>query len=96
MPMWNNESAKEKCNASRAELQKCGLVHFIDLGVEAVPQTLDGLFHVTDSQGVKWLGRELILAVGSTDMFPHMDGYGENFGTGTSICLSTQASTTHD
>lgn len=39
MPTWDNESAGEKRNASRAELQKCRLVHFVDLGVEAVSQT---------------------------------------------------------
>ena len=96
MPTWDNESAEEKRNASRAELQKCGLVHFIDFGVETVSQTLDGLFHVTDSQGEKWLGRKLLLAVGSSDIFPHMDGYEKNFGRGMSIPLLPQASTRHD
>ena len=49
MPTWDNESAKEECNASRAELQTCGSVHFVDYGVEDVSQMFDTIFHVTDS-----------------------------------------------
>ena len=49
MPTWDNESAGEKCHASRAELQTCGSVHFVDCGVEAVSQIFDTIFQVTDS-----------------------------------------------
>ncbi|KAK0509415.1 hypothetical protein JMJ35_007809 [Cladonia borealis] len=64
VPTWGNESAEEKCNASRAGLQKCGSVHFIDFGVETVPRTFDGLIHVTDSQE-KVAGKKTLLAIGS-------------------------------
>ena len=48
MPTWDNESTEEECNASRAELQTCGSVHFVDYGVEAVSQMFDTIFHVTE------------------------------------------------
>ena len=65
VPTWDNESAEEKRNASRAGLQECDLVHFIDFGVGTVSQTFEGLFRATDSQEGKWLGGKLLLAVGS-------------------------------
>ena len=49
MPTWDNESAEEKCHASRAEHQTYGSVHFVDCGVEAISQIFDTIFHVTDS-----------------------------------------------
>ncbi len=90
MPTWDHQSAEEKREVSRAELQKCGTIRFVDFGVEEVSRTDDELFRVVDSRGEKWLGRKLLLAIGSTDIFPSLEGYEENFGRAMSISFSPQ------
>ena len=89
MPTWDDQKAEEKRKISREELLKSGLVRFVDFGIEEVFKTGDGFFRVVDTRGEAWLGRKLLLSIGSTNLFPRIGGYEENFARGMSVFLLT-------
>ncbi|KAK1760326.1 FAD/NAD(P)-binding domain-protein [Echria macrotheca] len=45
------------------------------------------LFRAVDAEGQRWWGRKLVLAMGVSDVFPPVEGYGDVWGRGVYQCL---------
>ncbi|KAL1856873.1 hypothetical protein Daus18300_010636 [Diaporthe australafricana] len=84
---WEGKLPEEMREASRRELLGTGLATFVDAEAREVLKTDDGAFEVTDDEGRKWPGRELLLATGSTDLFPGLEGYEELYTRGIYPCM---------
>lgn len=89
MPTWESTTPQEQIEASRKELAKTGFVRFVDAAIVTISKVEAGgdddgktnstCFRAVDGTGQPWLGRKLLLAVGSSNVFPSMDGYESNF-----------------
>lgn len=70
-----------------------GTVEFQDVAVTKVQKKGDAHFVVTtegeggSSSSKTWRARKLLLAIGSTDVFPRIEGFGELWGTRIFHCL---------
>jgi thioredoxin reductase len=79
MPTWEGRKPSEFRQKSRKELERTGLVDFISATAEVIKKEDDGLFSVKTSDGVEWVGRKLLLAMGARFSFLDIPGYEENF-----------------
>jgi thioredoxin reductase len=55
------------------------------VAVEKVEEAIEGhqgVFKVRDIEGRQWMGRKLVLATGSRDVFPDIKGFDEVWGSG--------------
>lgn len=57
-------------------------VSFEETEITNARKTDDGNFELTDKNGNKHLGKKLILATGTKDIFPDIKGYEEFWGNG--------------
>ncbi|KAI3401509.1 hypothetical protein diail_10943 [Diaporthe ilicicola] len=64
-----------------------GTVEFQDVAVARVQRKSDTLFVTTDANGRAWRSRKLLLAVGSADVFPPIDGFAALWGGRIFHCL---------
>lgn len=70
---------------SREQIQAYGDgIEFVDgeavrLAKKVFPNGYHG-FEIEDEGGTVWIGRKLVLAMGSRDVFPNINGYAENWG----------------
>ncbi|KAI5480413.1 hypothetical protein MNV49_000988 [Pseudohyphozyma bogoriensis] len=64
-----------------------GLVTFTGTGVTTVKKTETGTFELQDRDGQTWHGKKLVLAVGSQDLFPPIEGYESCWGQRIYQCL---------
>ena len=78
-PTWEHKSPEALRVASRVELLDSGLCRFVDASIKLAARLDNGLFQVTDSNGVLWHGRKILLAIGVKDVFPNLDGYELNY-----------------
>ncbi|KXX81467.1 Thioredoxin reductase [Madurella mycetomatis] len=87
-PTWESTTPQEQIEISRKELAKTDFVRFVDAAIVTVSKLEagdddgkrnSGCFRAVDETGQPWLGRKLLLAVGSSNVFPSMDGYESNF-----------------
>ncbi|KAH8774604.1 hypothetical protein F5883DRAFT_15913 [Diaporthe sp. PMI_573] len=62
-------------------------VEFQDVAVAKVQKKGDAHFVTTDAEGKTWRSRKLLLAIGSTDVFPRIEGFGDLWGTRIFHCL---------
>jgi len=74
-PTWDGEEPDNLRAASRKELQAAGGTIFVNAAVEKIGATSDGFFEAVDSNGKKWTGRKVLLAIGSRDILPNITGY---------------------
>jgi thioredoxin reductase len=81
-PTWENQDPEAFKRAARKELSASGYTRFVDGEVQRVKTTDDGLFKATDSAGEEWLGRKILLATGSKDIFPPIPGYDALYARG--------------
>lgn len=72
---WEGQQPEQMKEASREELRDAGYTKFVNALVEKIKVTGDGNFEGTDSNGDKWTGRKVLLAIGSRDCFPDIQGY---------------------
>lgn len=72
---WDHKDPVEYRKAARNNiLANYETIQFADLAVTTIKKS-DDLFQVTDSSGKLWKFRKVILAVGSADKYPDLDGY---------------------
>lgn len=77
---WDHKDPAEYKKAARENiLSNYETIQFADVAVTSIKQS-DGLFTVTDNTDKVWSFRKVILAVGSTDTFPDVEGYEELWG----------------
>ncbi|OCL14892.1 FAD/NAD(P)-binding domain-containing protein [Glonium stellatum] len=88
-PSWEGKSVRGFCEESKKELWKTGFVKFVEREVRTLEQKNDELFFVGLSDGTKWAGRKLLLAMGVQFVLPDIPGYAENFPTRIFHCLFT-------
>jgi thioredoxin reductase len=79
LPTWDHQTPNALRKASRAELQRTGLVSIVEERIVKIEKEHDALFWVTSAGGRKWSGRKLLLATGVEFEFPDIPGYVENF-----------------
>lgn len=72
---------------SREGLSKYQTIEFQDVRVEKVEKKNDSHFLITDAAGKEWNFRKLLLAVGSSDIFPGIEGYESLWGERIFHCL---------
>ncbi|ORY14661.1 thioredoxin reductase [Clohesyomyces aquaticus] len=72
---WEHEEPEKFKQASRKELEDAGYTTFVDTEITTVRKTDEGLFEVVSREGEKWVGRKLLFAIGSRDIFPQIPGY---------------------
>ena len=79
VPGWDGKAPSELRKATRADLLKYQNIEFADLEVNSVKQNENGSFVLTDGSDKTWIGKKLILATGSADVYPKIEGYEENW-----------------
>lgn len=84
-PTWEHQDPEAFRKASRAELEKSGLVQIVDTTVESVSKLDNGLFEAVDIEARRWIGRKVLLAMGVEERFPDLDGYEENYPQNMSV-----------
>lgn len=66
---------------------KYSTVDFQDVAVARVQKKGDAHFITTDADGKTWRSRKVLLAIGSTDVFPRIEGFDVLWGTRIFHCL---------
>lgn len=62
-------------------------IDFQDVSVQKVEKKADSYFSIVDSNGKEWTSQKLLLAIGSSDIFPVIEGYESLWGTRIFHCL---------
>ncbi|OTB04089.1 hypothetical protein M426DRAFT_321184 [Hypoxylon sp. CI-4A] len=83
---WEHEQPEKMREASRKELLDAGFTTFVHTEVAKIEKKGD-LFQVTDEGGIKWLGKKLLLATGTSDVFPNTIGYRDFYTRGIYPCM---------
>lgn len=100
---WDHRLPEEFRTAARAELVErysgqCTFVHQEVLSISRVEENANvpgsertpsksGPFKAIDSSETVWHGRKVVLATGSRDLLPSIDGFDECWGKGVAHCL---------
>ncbi|KAI9765221.1 MAG: hypothetical protein M1840_007713 [Geoglossum simile] len=86
---WDHKDPAEYRAAARRELTegRYDSVQIKDIKITEVEKLEDGSFKATDKTGGSWVGKKLVLATGSRDMFLDIPGYGECWTTRIFHCL---------
>lgn len=87
VPGHEGKDPAEFRRESRESLSKYPTIQFHDAQIDNVDKTADSQFLLTDSTGKKWQFRKLLLAVGSSDIFPDIHGYEPLWGDRIFHCL---------
>ena len=78
VPTWDHKDPKDfRAGAKKDILQNYRSVRIEDTEIKTVKKLEDG-FELHDSKGNVWKGRKLILATGSADSYPEIEGYEES------------------
>lgn len=73
---WDHKNPEEYREEARKNiLENYSTIQFADVAVTKINKKSDFHFEVTDATGKVWPARRVILAVGSTDTFPDVQGY---------------------
>lgn len=76
LPTWDHKDPEDFRRAARENiLANYSTIQFADVGVSRISKTSDAQFELTDGSGKVWGFRKVILAVGSGDNFPKIEGY---------------------
>ncbi|KAI3394512.1 hypothetical protein diail_2601 [Diaporthe ilicicola] len=87
VPGHEGKSPSDFRRESREGISKYSTIEFCDVQVDKVEKRNDSEFIVTDSTGKNWSFRKLLLAVGSSDIFPDIEGYKPLWGERIFHCL---------
>jgi gliotoxin/aspirochlorine biosynthesis thioredoxin reductase len=78
VPGWDHKDPKEFRATSRQQIvENYETVQFADVAVTSVEKKSDSYFHIIDETGKNWEVKKLILAIGSSDVLPELNGYSE-------------------
>ncbi|KAI1481084.1 FAD/NAD(P)-binding domain-containing protein [Daldinia eschscholtzii] len=73
---WDHKSPEEYRNAARKNiLENYSTIQFADVAVAQVTKKGATHFEVVDADGKTWNFRKVILAVGSANIYPNIEGY---------------------
>lgn len=82
VPGWDNKAPADLRKATRDDISQYPSVEFADTEVHNVKKNEDDHFVLVDTSDKNWIGRKLILATGSADVYPEIEGYEENWAIG--------------
>ncbi|OTB15046.1 hypothetical protein K445DRAFT_367239 [Daldinia sp. EC12] len=75
---WDHKSPEEYRNATRKNiLENYSTIQFADVAVTQIAKKGNTNFEVVDADGKTWNFRKVILAVGSANIYPDIEGYEE-------------------
>lgn len=75
---WDHKSPEDYRNAARKNILDNYLsIQFADVAVAEISKESDSHFKVRDANGKGWNARKVIIAVGSANTYPNIDGYDE-------------------
>ncbi|KAJ8106266.1 hypothetical protein ONZ43_g7123 [Nemania bipapillata] len=78
VPGWENRNPKEFRSVTKADIQSnYSTIQFADVEVTKIGKESDSHFKLSDADGREWNFRKVILAVGSSDTFPDLEGYAD-------------------
>ncbi|KAI0385081.1 hypothetical protein F5Y04DRAFT_269031 [Hypomontagnella monticulosa] len=76
VPTWENRNPMEFRTSAREDIQRnYSTIQFVDVQVTKGEKKNDSRFVVQDANGKEWNFRKLLLAVGSSDTYPNIEGY---------------------
>ncbi|KAK7703594.1 hypothetical protein SLS64_008907 [Diaporthe eres] len=81
------DPAEFRREAREGITSKYSTVEFQDVAVARVQKKGDAHFITTDADGKTWRSRKILLAIGSTDVFPRIEGFDVLWGTRIFHCL---------
>ncbi|KAH7306009.1 hypothetical protein B0I35DRAFT_381475 [Stachybotrys elegans] len=85
---WDHKSpAGYKTEARENILANYSSIQFADVGVSKIEKLPNSHFNIQDASGKTWTFRKVILAVGSTDIYPGIEGYDKLWGKRIFHCL---------
>ncbi|KAI1413435.1 FAD/NAD(P)-binding domain-containing protein [Hypoxylon sp. FL1857] len=88
VPTWDHKDPSEFRASVKEDIQaRYSTVQFVDLGVSKIEKKSDSHFHIVDEEGKEYDFHKVILAVGSADTFPDIEGYQEAWGQRIFHCL---------
>lgn len=77
---WDHKNPEDYRKEARKNiLENYSTIQFADVCVTKISKASNG-FEVVDSSGESWSFRKVILAVGSKDTYPDVEGYGGLWG----------------
>lgn len=80
---WDHRRPAEYREAARRNiLERYNTAHIENTEIESVERTPAGQFVARDTKGTTWVGKKLVLATGSHEVFPDIPGYAECWATG--------------
>jgi thioredoxin reductase len=75
---WDHKDPQEYRETARKQiLDRYNTIQFADIGVQKIEKKGDSCFIVQDETGKEWEAKKVILAVGSSDVLPDIEGYAE-------------------
>ncbi|KAI1116644.1 FAD/NAD(P)-binding domain-containing protein [Nemania sp. NC0429] len=78
VPGWENKNPQEFRSTTKNDiLSHYSTIQFSDVGVTKIDKQSDSHFKITDADGKEWNFRKVILAVGSSDSFPDLEGFAD-------------------
>ena len=82
VPAWDHREPAEFRAAARRDIaaRYAEFIKFEDIAVEKIEKVGDAHFKVRDSSGKERDFRKVILAVGSSNVFPDIEGYADVWG----------------
>ena len=78
---WDHQPPQSYRAAAHKELTTRYDVEIAKAGIHNIEKRADDSFKATDSQGKEWIGRKLLLATGSKDIYPEITGFEECWGS---------------
>ncbi|KAI5863058.1 FAD/NAD(P)-binding domain-containing protein [Durotheca rogersii] len=88
VPTWDHKDPSAFRNTIKEDiLARYSTVRFVDLGVSKIEKKSDAHFRVVDESGNEYDFRKIILAVGTADAFPDIEGYQEAWARRIFHCL---------
>ncbi|KAL7619652.1 hypothetical protein AAE478_010193 [Parahypoxylon ruwenzoriense] len=88
VPTWDYKDPEEFRSAARREIESCyKTIRFVDVGVAKAEKKNDSHFKVFDLDGKEWDFHKVILAVGSSSVYPNIEGYEELWAKRIFHCL---------
>ena len=82
VPTWDHRHPEEFRAAGRKDvLENYETIKVQNAEIENIKQE-DGPFVSRDTTGKVWISRKILLATGSSDIYPDLEGYGECWGSG--------------
>lgn len=87
VPGHEGKSPEQFRREAREGISKYPTIEFQDAQISKVEKRGDSEFLLTDSTGKNWQFRKLLLAVGSSDSFPDIDGFESLWGERIFHCL---------